>query len=90
MSQVTGADALPTHPAPLPARDGNTLKAAATQFEAILLRQMIAAMRSSSAGDDLSGSDAANRFRDMADARLADAMAGRFGIADMIERQFAK
>ena len=63
------------------------LKATAKQFEAIFLRQMIGAMRGASLGDDLFGSDAAKQFRDMADGRLADAMAGRFGIAALLEKQ---
>ena len=49
----------------------------AQQFEAIFLRQMIAAMRTPLLGADLFGSDASNQFRDMSDARLADSMAGR-------------
>ena len=59
----------------------------AKQFEAIFLRQMIASMRSPSLGDDLFGSDASNQFRDMSDARLADSMAGKFGIAKLLEKQ---
>ena len=59
----------------------------AKQFEAIFLRQMIASMRSPSLGDDLFGSDASNQFRDMSDARLADNMAGKFGIAKLLEKQ---
>jgi peptidoglycan hydrolase FlgJ len=66
------------------------LSKAAKQFEAIFLRQMIASMRSPSLGDDLFGSDASNQFRDMSDARLADSMAGKFGIAKMLEKQFAR
>jgi peptidoglycan hydrolase FlgJ len=62
----------------------------AKQFEAIFLRQMIATMRAPSLGDDIFGSDASNQFRDMADARLADSMAGQFGIAQLIEKQLAK
>ena len=64
------------------------LARAAHQFEAVFLRQMIAAMRSATPADALFGSDAADQFRDMSDARLADAMAGKFGIATMVERQF--
>ena len=60
----------------------------ARQFEAIFLRQMIAAMRNPSLGEALFGSDAANQFRDMSDARLADSMAGQFGIARLLEKQF--
>ena len=59
----------------------------AKQFEAIFLRQMIAAMRNPSLGEALFGSDAANQFRDMSDARLADSMAGQFGIARLLEKQ---
>jgi peptidoglycan hydrolase FlgJ len=73
-----------------PPPKGEDLKAAAKQFEAIFLRQMIASMRSPSLGDDLFGSDAGNQFRDMADARLADTMAGKFGIAKMLEKQLAR
>jgi peptidoglycan hydrolase FlgJ len=73
-----------------PPRSGEDLKAAAKQFEAIFLRQMIAAMRAPSLGDELFGSDAANQFRDMSDARLADSMAGKFGIAQMLEKQFTR
>jgi peptidoglycan hydrolase FlgJ len=67
-----------------------TLKATAKQFEAIFLRQMIASMRSPSLGADLFGSDAAKQFRDMSDARLADSMAGTFGIAQLLEKQLSK
>ena len=66
------------------------IKETAKQFEAIFLRQMIASMRSPSLGDDLFGSDASNQFRDMSDARLADTMAGSFGISALLEKQLAK
>jgi peptidoglycan hydrolase FlgJ len=66
------------------------LSKAAKQFEAIFLRQMIASMRSPSLGDELFGSEAANQFREMSDARLADSMAGQFGIAKMLEKQFSR
>jgi peptidoglycan hydrolase FlgJ len=68
----------------------SALKQTAQQFEAIFLRQMIASMRAPAIGDDLFGSDASNQFRDMSDARLADSMAGKFGIAALIETQLAK
>jgi flagellar protein FlgJ len=66
------------------------LKEAARQFEAVFLRQMISSMRSASLGEDLLGSDATNQFRDMSDARTADAMAekGALGIAQMLLKQF--
>jgi peptidoglycan hydrolase FlgJ len=66
------------------------LRQTAKQFEAIFLRQMIASMRGPGVGDDLFGSDASNQFRDMSDARLADSMAGRFGIAQLLEKQFVQ
>jgi peptidoglycan hydrolase FlgJ len=73
-----------------PPRSGEDLKAAAKQFEAIFLRQMIAAMRAPSLGDEVFSSDAANQFRDMSDARLAENMAGKFGIAKILEKQFTR
>lgn len=67
------------------------LKKAAEAFEAIFLRQMIGAMRSSSLAEGMFDSSATEQFRDMADARTADEMArtGSFGIAEMLLRQFA-
>jgi flagellar protein FlgJ len=64
------------------------LKAAAQQFEAVFLRQMIASMRQASPGDGLFDSSASDQFRDMADARVADDMAtkGGLGIAEMLIR----
>ncbi len=70
-----------------PVAPAATLRKAAQQFEAVFIRQMIGAMRTPSLGDDLFGSDASKQFRDMADARLADSMAGRFGIATLLEKQ---
>ena len=79
------ATAPATASAPSPA-----IRETAQQFEAIFLRQMIATMRAPSLGDDIFGSDASNQFRDMSDARLADAMAGQLGIAQILEKQLAK
>lgn len=68
------------------------LKAAAQQFEAVFLRQMIGSMRQASLAEDdlLSGGRAAEQFRDMSDAKLADSMSqkGSFGIAEMLLKQF--
>ena len=68
------------------------LKVAAQAFEAVFLRQMIGSMRQARLGEDLLGSQAADQFRDMADARLADTMAEResFGIAEMLLNQFQR
>lgn len=65
------------------------MRRAAEAFEAIILRQMLAAMRQGQLADDVFGSSASDNFREMADARLADTMAANrsFGIADMVERQ---
>lgn len=70
--------------------DRASLQKAAQQFEAIFLRQMIGAMRSASLAEGITDSGASDQFRDMADAKTADAMAGNhaLGIADMLLRQF--
>lgn len=64
--------------------------AAARAFEAVMLRQMIGSMRQASAGEDILGSSASEQFRDMSDARLADQMAGSFGIARLLVAQLGK
>ncbi len=73
-----------------PARDPS-LEKAARAFEAIFLRQMISSMRGSSLGEGIFDSSATEQFRDMADSRTADDMAAhsKFGIADLLMRQFA-
>ena len=38
--------------------------------------------------DDLFGNQATEQFRDMQDSKLADSMAGDFGIADLLLKQF--
>ncbi|MGE4430628.1 MAG: rod-binding protein [Sphingobium sp.] len=62
----------------------------AQQFEAIFLRQMIGSMRSSTLAEGMFDTSASDQFRDMADARTADAMSqtGGLGIADMLMKQF--
>lgn len=79
-----------TPPAPSPARA--QLHEAAQQFEAILLRQMLASARTTNfGGSDLFGpSD--DTFREMRDARFADiaAKSGQLGFAAAIERQLAR
>jgi flagellar protein FlgJ len=79
--------------APASAQDDRAkLKAVARQFEAVFLRQMISSMRTASLGDGLLDSSASDQFRDMSDARTADAMAekGALGIADMLLKQFGE
>jgi len=65
------------------------LRKAAVAFEAVMLRQLIGTMRKGSLGEDIFGSSANTTYREMADARTADALAerGAFGIAALIERQ---
>jgi flagellar protein FlgJ len=73
---------------PTPTRDPE-LRKAAEAFEAVILRQMLATMRKAKLGEDIMGSGATDNFREMADARLADSIAGlrQFGIADLVEKQ---
>lgn len=67
------------------------LQKAAQGFEAVFLREIIGSMRKAKLADDVFGSSATDNFRQMADANLADNMSqmGRFGIAELIEQQFA-
>lgn len=71
-------------------QDKAALAKTAQAFEAIFVRQMIGAMRSASLGDGLFDSGASEQFRDMADAKTADAMAatGSMGIAQLLLQQF--
>lgn len=66
------------------------LAAAAKAFEAVFLRQMIGSMRQAKLAEDdlLGGGSAAEQFRDMQDAKLAEGMAGSFGIAELLQKQF--
>ncbi len=68
-----------------------SLRKAAEGFEAVMLRQVLASMRKAHLADEMFGSNATDNFREMADAKYADIMAGsrQFGIADMVEKQFA-
>lgn len=65
------------------------LKQAATAFEAIFVRQMLASAREDGVGNDLFGSQADDTFRQMRDEAFADIAAkqGALGLAAQIERQ---
>lgn len=65
------------------------LRKVGQQFEAVFLRQMIGSMRSASLGDGMFDSSATQQFRDMSDAKMADAMAGKgaLGVADLLVKQ---
>jgi flagellar protein FlgJ len=84
----TGSPAAPAQPN----SRSEELKGAAKAFEAVFLRQMIGSMRQASLAKDdlLSGGRAAEQFRDMSDAKLADSMSegGGFGIAELLLKQF--
>ncbi len=76
------------------AGDDAALARAAEAFEALFLRQMLAAMRAAKLADDPLSSAAQGTFRDMSDARLADSMAAAMaasnsGIAALLRTQFA-
>ena len=69
--------------------DKGKLSAAAKQFEAIFVRQMLAEARKASFGDPLFGSSAVDTFREMQDNRFAEIASERgvFGLAKSIEAQ---
>ena len=79
-------------PAALPATGERAkLSAAAKQFEAIFIRQMLSAARQTDFGGGLFDSEALGTFRQMQDEKFADiaAQTGAFGIAKQIEAQLA-
>ncbi len=65
------------------------LAQAAKAFEAIFVRNLIGSMRSTGFGDELTGSQAVDQFREMSDAQTAENMAehGTLGIAEMLLAQ---
>lgn len=83
--------------APLPAApaaggDRARLGEAARQFEAIFLRQMLSAARSTDfGGSELFGGQGEETFREMRDARFAEiaSKTGAIGLAASIEAQLA-
>lgn len=86
---IAAAKAQPPTPSTAATANDAQVRKAAEAFEAIILRQMLAAVRQGRLADDVFGSSATDNFREVADARLADTLAARrsFGIADMVERQ---
>ena len=71
--------------------DRAKLAGAAKQFEAIFVRQMLAAARKTDFGGNLLGGEALQTFNTMQDEHFADLAAdsGAFGLAKMIEQQLA-
>lgn len=82
----------PTTSAP-PAAIGERAKltAAAKQFEAIFIRQMLSAARQTDFGGGLFDNEALGTFRQLQDERFAEiaSQTGAFGIAKQIEAQLA-
>jgi len=78
--------------APAPQTEREKLTAAARGFEAILLRQFLAAARKTDFGGGLFDSEATAKFREMQDENLADmaSRTGAFGLAKVIEAQLAR
>lgn len=79
----------------LPATHGNDrarLGEAARGFEAIFIRQMLAAARQADFGDPLLGGQGLDTFRQMQDDRFAQIAAdsGAFGLAKQLEAHFAQ
>ena len=73
--------------------DRDKLAGVAKQFEAIFVRQMLAAARKSDFGGDLFGGDGAiDTFREMQDSQFADIAAdtGTLGLAQQIEAHLAR
>lgn len=68
-----------------------SLAKAAQQFEAIFVRQMLAAARKSEFGGELLGGQGLDTFRQMQDEHFADltAQQGSFGLGKMIETHLA-
>ncbi|MDP3858420.1 MAG: flagellar assembly peptidoglycan hydrolase FlgJ [Stagnimonas sp.] len=73
------------------ARDEETLRAVARQFEALLMQQVLKSARAASLGDDLAGGPGADTYKDMFDQQMAQQLsAGRgLGIADVLVRQLS-
>ena len=77
---------------PAKASEREKLAEAAQQFEAIFLRQMLAAARKTDFGDSLFSSQGLDTFRQMQDDRFAEiaSQTGAIGLASVIEAQMAR
>ena len=87
-----GSASTPFGAAP-PKSEREQLKEAAKQFEAIFVRQMLAAARKNNFDEGgLFDSQAMDTFRQMQDEKFADAAAqtGALGLASIIEAQLAR
>lgn len=82
----------PTASAPPPlSPERAALRQAARQFEAIFVRQMLAAARTTKLGEGIGDSEATEQFRSMQDEHFAQIAAdqGMLGLGDAIERQLS-
>ncbi len=72
--------------------DREKLAAAARQFEAIFVRQMLSQARKADFGEPLFGGQALDTFRTMQDEHFADiaGKSGALGLAAQIEAQLAR
>ncbi len=88
MSSVSPTSAAAATPTPERAK----LREAAQGFEAIFVRQMLAAARSTSFGNEMFKEQGSETFTQMRDERFADiaAKSGAFGLAKQLEIQLAK
>jgi flagellar protein FlgJ len=65
------------------------LRAAAKQFEAVMLQQMLKAMRATVPRNDFTSSDAERMFQEMSDQQLAQNLAAGhgLGLGELLARQ---
>lgn len=87
LPQLPGMATTPT------ATDREKLSAVSKQFEAVFVREMLAAARKSEfGGDELFGSQALDTFRQMQDEHFADVavQTGALGFSTIIEAQMAR
>jgi peptidoglycan hydrolase FlgJ len=89
---VTPISAPALAPAQSHGSDRQQLTEAARKFEAIFLRQMLAAARKADFGAPLLGGEGLKTFRTMQDEHFADtaSQSGAFGLAAQIEAQLAR
>ena len=75
-----------------PADQRADLARAAKQFEAIFVRQMLAAARKASLGEGLFDNSSVEQFQSMQDAQFADIVAerGGLGLGKTIEQQLSQ
>lgn len=91
MSSIESA--LPGMTVSASANDREKLKVAAKNFEAIFMRQMLAAARKTDfGGESIFGSQALTAFRQLQDEHFADlaANSGTLGMAAIIEAQMTR